>query len=152
MQSVKVLKLLPIIGLVIILLLMLQKKSAMGLKNKAILLVSKYRALMPYVVAQAKLETANFTSKVYKVDNNMFGMKVGSSKLPGLMSPEGDYYRHYNNDTESLIALLEWFEYKKFPVTVGSAAEYAQGLKDRNYYGAPVALYQKNLELWLSKA
>lgn len=122
----------------------------MGLKNRVLILASKYRDLLPYIVAQAKLESANFTSKVYRVDNNMFGMKVGSSGKPGLLSPEGDYYRHYENDTESLVALLEWLDKKSFPVSVVSPDEYAIELRKRNYFTAPLEVYQKNLKYWLN--
>lgn len=121
----------------------------MGLKNKILVLTSKYRNLLPYIVAQAKLESANFTSKVYQTDNNMFGMKVGSSGKPGLLSPEGDHYRHYDNDTESLVALLEWLDKRDFPVSVASADQYAIELRKRSYFTAPLEVYQKNLKYWV---
>ena len=122
----------------------------MGMRNKVIVLISKYRALLSYIVAHAKLESANFTSNVYKTDNNMFGMKVGSSGKPGLMSPEGDHYRHYENDAESLRGLLEWFDYKKFPLAVASSDQYAQELKDRGYFTSGLTSYQQNLKYWLT--
>lgn len=161
MRSRKGVKLLLIIGLLSILLyLALVKKSAMGLKNRTLLLFTKYRALIPYIVAQAQLETANFTSKVYLTDNNMFGMKVGSSGKPGLKAPanEGNgiadprnYYRHFENDTESLLNLLQWFDRRNMPVTVENAAEYAKALQARSYFTAGLSVYQKNLEYWLNE-
>lgn len=134
----------------------------MGLGNKVVVLVSKYRNLLPYVVAQAKLESANFTSKVYKADNNMFGMKfVGrEGTTRGLQAPEFDngnptYYAHYVNDAASLRDLLVWFELKKFPVQVAGTKEYSEELRKRGYFGTTEtarAVYQKNLDYWINKA
>jgi len=140
-----------IIGLLII--LSLTKWGQMAIV-RAIILFSKYRALMPFILAQAKLESANFTSKVYLTDHNYFGMKFingrrGQVASQGLKSPEGDYYAHYLTDSASVLDLLKWFEYKNFPVSVSDAREYATELKNRNYFGAPLESYIKILETYL---
>jgi hypothetical protein len=153
MRLAKGLKKFLLIGLLVILLLAatIVTSQGMGIKNKIIITVSKYRNLLPYIVAQAKLESNNFRSKVYLTDHNMFGMKVGSSGKPGLLSPEGDHYRHYENDAESVIALLEWLDRNNFPTTVSSSDEYASELKNRRYFTAGLASYQANLKFWLDK-
>lgn len=122
----------------------------MGIRNKFAIWRSKYRALLPYIVAQAKLESANFTSRVYMTDNNMFGMKVGSSGTPGLKSPEGDFYEHYKNDGDSLQDLLGWLDKKNFPVRVSSSDEYAIELRKRGYFTATLQLYQDGLKRYLA--
>lgn len=143
MRSAKVLKWLMIIGLIII--LSLTKLGQMAMV-RAIILFSKYRLLMPYILAQAKLETDNFTSKVYMADHNYFGMKFidgrrGQVATQGLKSPEGDYYARYLTDSASVLDLLKWFEYVGFPVAVSSANEYAVELKKRSYFGGALENY-----------
>ena len=154
MQLRKVFKRSLVVGLLIILLVMVNAK-AMGLKNRAIILLSKYRLLLPYIVAQAKHETGNFKSEVYLTDHNMFGMKFingarGQVATSGLPSPEGDHYAHYASDTDSLNDLLLWFDYEKFPTSVTDAGQYATELKNRNYFTAGLSSYVKALLGWLS--
>lgn len=130
----------------------------MGLKAKALILLSRYRALLPYIVAQAKHETANFTSAVYRKNNNMFGMKngnvLGPGELVGTMSPEGNTYAAYYTDFNSLEDLLRWFDAKKMPTTVDDAEGYARAVTDRGYLGyyptpAMVANYIAGIKRWL---
>lgn len=111
--------------------------------------MSKYRALLPYIEAQARLETNNFQSNVYKTDHNLFGMKFipGTNTkrdqvaTRGLKSTEGDYYAHYLTDSSSVADLLKWMDYKNFPTSVSGTTEYASELKKRGYYGASIENY-----------
>src|SRR6478609_10827242 len=141
----KVLKWLMITGLIIILLLGLQRKGKMGLKSKFIVLLSKYRALLPYIIAQAKHETGGFTSSLYQKENNMFGMNFPTVR-PTVATKGGTYEgmtkAHYTSDAESLKDLLLWMDYVKFPVSVKDSDEYASRLKDKSYFGASLASYQ----------
>jgi flagellum-specific peptidoglycan hydrolase FlgJ len=154
MRLQKGLKLLLVIGLLVVLFLVNQIKSGMGLKSKAIVLFSKYRALLPYMVAQSKHESANYTSKVYLTDNNMFGIKWINSPsqkaTKGLLSPEGNHYAHFASDTDSLVDLLRIFEVKKFPVSVESADQYAKELQSRGYFTDGLANYTNGLKRFLS--
>lgn len=153
MRLQKVLSVLLMIGLLIILLLAGQLKAGMGLKSKAFIWLSKYRALLPYIVAQAKHETGNFTSVLYLEDNNMFGMKNGSIlsewELPGRLSPDGGRYAKYASDLDSVKDLLQWFEWKKFPVSVAGVDQYASELKSRGYFGDTLANYTSGLKRFL---
>jgi hypothetical protein len=122
--------------------------------NRAIILLSKYRALLPYIVAQAKHETNDFTSKVYKENQNLFGMKWtegrrGQVASKGLQSPEGNHYAKYLTDSTSIIDLLIWFDVKKFPLSVLSVNEYAQALKDRGYFTDGLSNYISGLKRWM---
>jgi flagellum-specific peptidoglycan hydrolase FlgJ len=125
----------------------------MGIKARAIVLLSKYRALLPYIVAQAKHETNDFNSKVYLTDNNMFGIKWINSPsqkaTKGLFSPEGNNYAHFANDTDSLADLLRIFEVKKMPLSVVDANEYAMRLQERGYFTDGLENYQRALNKWL---
>ena len=132
----------------------------MGLVNSGFVLLSKYRALLPYIIAQARHETNDYTSAVYITNHNMFGMKNGSvisewEKI-GTMSPEGNTYAAYDSDLGSLRDLLQWFEWKGFPVSVASDSEYSKALTDRGFIGLnPSALavkqYADAIKFWLGK-
>lgn len=46
----------------------------------------------PYIVlAQAKLESGNFTSKVFKQNNNMFGMRKARQRITSAMGEKNTY-------------------------------------------------------------
>ena len=68
-------------------------------------LVSKLKELnfkFPHIVlAQAKLETGNFTSKMFNENNNLFGMKEARSRIN---TADGTQYGHayYDNWLESV--------------------------------------------------
>lgn len=114
-------------------------------------MLTRYRRLLPYLVAQSKLETDNYTSRVYQVDNNLFGMKVNSRpfETPGLMSPEGNRYAHYERDFDSVRDMVGWLEQTNFPAVVDDAGNYARELKTRGFYGPAAEQYALNLNYWL---
>lgn len=146
----KVFELLLIVGLLIILLRVRRIEYFM------LLLFTKYRALFPYIYAHAQLESANFTSRVYQIDRNAFGIKfINSARqvnaVRGLMSPEGDNYARFNSELDSLRDLMRIFEVKKMPISVSSADEYGKALKDRGYFTSGLDSYVKNLKFWLDK-
>lgn len=127
----------------------------MGLKSRAILLLSKYRALYPYIVAQGKLESGNFSSRVFKTNNNYFGMKLPTKRPTtaigaGLMSPEGNNYANYSSESDSVQDLLLWMDYTKFPLAVEDSNQYVTELKKRNYFGSSAEAYLKNINYWLT--
>lgn len=109
---------------------------------------------MPYIIAQARHETGNFTSTVFKANKNLFGMKNGSVISPGEMigtvAPDGGTYAKYRTQFDSVADLLRWFEWKKFPVKVSGVEQYASELKSRGYYGDSLANYTNGLKKYLS--
>lgn len=159
-RSRKVVKLLWIIGLPVILLsgLIVQilfRNNRANLINQTYLRLSKYRKLRKYIIAQAKLESANFTSSIYKRTNNTFGMQH-PKKRPAV-GYESDVYeggmttpvQAYRNDTQSFQDLLLWMDYGRFPRSVASAAEYVAELKKRGYFTSKESDYLKGLNFYL---
>lgn len=124
---------------------------------RAISLFSKYRALFPYMEAQARHETNDFKSRVYQIDHNLYGMKFtdgrrGQVAERGLMSPEGNNYARYSSDSASVVDLCKWFDYTGFPVSVASAEQYVTELQARNYYGkteAAKAIYLAGVKKYM---
>lgn len=146
------------IGLLGLLVVVLIKTKLMPkVVIRAVTLFNKYRALFPYIEAQAKHETDNYSSPVYKADHNFFGMawtngKRGQVATKGSPFPksEGEYfYAHFSTDASSVVDLLKWFEYKNFPVKVGSAAEYVRELKKHGYFTADETAYLNRINYWL---
>lgn len=126
---------------------------------------TKYEALIPYVIAQAKHETGNFTSAAYRQNNNLFGMGRPSSRSTldnrdrdnrtnGPLITEGQVMANFDSVSDSAKDLMLWFDMfrqEPFPTEVSSAWEYAAALKNRNpsYYTDSIENYSKGLGSWI---
>lgn len=113
------------------------------------------------ILAQAKHETANFSSNAFKKNNNLFGYKaVSGAKWQignGITSSEGNAYAAYSSIEHSVYELCDWITRRqaqgKFPVdltTITTPEMYATLLKNSSYYGDTVANYTKGLKHFLS--
>jgi len=129
------------------------KNSKDSSTNKNIIAHSEYGAYADLVIAQAKHESANFTSKVYKTDNNPFGMKVPSKReflgTPGMKASDGGNYAHYESDSVAFKDLLKWMRATRFPTDCETVEQYAAELRARKYYTDSLANYTKALKKWL---
>jgi flagellum-specific peptidoglycan hydrolase FlgJ len=122
------------------------------------------------VVAQARLESADYTSNVFQNNYNMFGMKYIGQPLAnrGTAAPKSeqscnltcnsDYYAKYETPADSARDVVG----RLFKITrkgigfnelkdVTSATEYAQKLKQRDYFGVTAASYALSLNAKLLK-
>lgn len=104
--------------------------------------------------AQAKFETANFTSNAYLNEHNMFGMGNASKRdQRGKSSTKtydgGRLIRSYFWDVGSLKDLLDYFDAVNFPTSVTSTTQYADELKARNYYQSSAVDYKNGLDRWM---
>jgi len=128
--------------------------------NQAVILISPWRNLRPYLIAQAKLESENFTSNIYRKTNNPLAMgHARVRKQLGDPNPSDVFERgstlsiqKYRNDTQGFRDMFLWYSQFKnppFPKSVGNAAQYVRELKKRHYFGLDEALYLKGVENWL---
>lgn len=110
--------------------------------------------LANFIVAQARHETADFTSLVFRNCNNAFGYKfVGQAGAAGCSNaPEGGQYAKYGDIADSVKELTGWIRRRQnagiFPanlVSIDTAAKYAQLLKLGGYYGDPAEVYANGL-------
>lgn len=111
-----------------------------------------------FIVAQAKHETANFTSNVFLSCNNAFGYKYVGQRLavgPCLTSPELDAYAKYATVADSVKELCQWIQRRqtegKFPLdlrVIKTLDHYTQLLKLAGYFGAPISEYLAGLLYW----
>jgi uncharacterized FlgJ-related protein len=122
------------------------------------------------VVAQARHETGNYTSNVFKKNNNLFGMKFVGQPLAtrGTPAPKSewgcggtcnsDFYSKYASVSDSVQDLINrnlkitrrgvTFEQLK---NAKDSTEYATLLKQRGYYGATIPIYDRGLKSALNK-
>ena len=131
-----------------------------GIVNRQIIQHSEYGEYTDFVIAQARHESADFTSKVYRDNNNPFGMKVpgkrgflGTQGTPAPASEgKGMYYARYESDTVAFQDFLKYLRAVRFPVGLTTVDQYAKALKERGYFGDTLANYTKALKKWLAKA
>jgi len=128
------------------------------------------RGLTPTVanllIAQARLESADYNSNVFKQNTNAFGYKfVGQSGATrGTVAPKSEwpnantpgYYAKYKTVSDSANEVINWLfrrqQEGKFLVNqLTTAGKYASGLKAGNYYGSSAADYGNGLTAKLKK-
>lgn len=126
--------------------------------NRNIIEQSEYSKYADFVIAQARHESADFKSKVYRENNNPFGMKLPSVRptlakqgTPAPKSEGGGFYARYDNDTEAFRDFLKWLRYTKFPTDLTTVEQYVKAMKDRKYFGATEASYLKAMKAWLAR-
>lgn len=103
------------------------------------------------IAAQAAHETGNFTSAVWKDCGNAFGYSApgGKNACPGHL-----FYKKYDNLDQSITEVIDWLKRRQkegtFPAfsEVTSPAQYAQLLKNNNYYTDNVQNYAGGLSRW----
>lgn len=116
------------------------------------------------IAAQARLESANYTSSVFKLNNNMFGMKYVGQPLAtrGTLVPSderssGDrntnYYAKYKTPEDSAKDVVE----RLYRIKIGgvtqsqlqnaqTSLEFAKLLKQRQYFGGTAETYASGLK------
>lgn len=118
-------------------------------------------SLANLIVAQAKHESANFTSNVFRQNNNPFGYKYVGQSLATRGTPapasEGGNYARYVDVSYATLEIVKWIQRRqnetKFPrdlSTITTPKQYAQLLKNAGYYGASVTEYAAGLARWIS--
>ena len=118
-----------------------------------------------FIVAQARLESADYTSNVFQNNFNMYGMKYVGQQLAtrGTLAPynersatcqnggeckDSNYYAKYKFPKDSALDTIQRL-YKRTRNGIGfeelnnsvDVNDFAQKLKDRGYYGGTPASY-----------
>ncbi|MBN8789431.1 MAG: glucosaminidase domain-containing protein [Terrimonas sp.] len=112
------------------------------------------------IVAQAKHESSNFTSKVFLQNNNAFGYKyVGQSgAVQGTAAPasEGGYYAKYDSVEDSALEVVNWWKRRIRQGVISDWSDinttetYAAALKKAGYYGDSLSNYTAALKKWFT--
>lgn len=112
------------------------------------------------IVAQARFESADYNSNVFKKNNNTSGIKyIGQANAKkGTLSPEGDYYAHFNTIQDSINdKIVRLYNITMRGVTPKQlkdstdANEFANLLKQRGYYDSSAIEYGNGLKSKLLK-
>lgn len=116
---------------------------------------SEYSKLWPYILAMAKHESANFTSNVYKANNNPFGMKVsklhGFNEVEGTKAPDGGFYARYKDLPTAFFDLLEWMRFNRFPTSFNTPDDFVKALKSKGYFTDSINNYLNGVKRWIQK-
>jgi uncharacterized FlgJ-related protein len=100
----------------------------------------------PHIVyAQARLETGNFKSQIFKTNHNLFGMKVATLR-PTTNKGEENGHAYYEGWRESVVDYA--FYQAQYLSDIKTEAEYLQYLK-ANYAEAPN--YMEQLQIILAE-
>lgn len=106
-----------------------------------------------YATAQAAHETADFTSQLFKENNNAFGMMyVGQAAAKG----KKNGYAYYDNIEQSAEDMAVYYVKARaalpfFPLFVNSIEKYVTFLKNRGYFTAPLSEYLAGCQNFYNK-
>jgi uncharacterized FlgJ-related protein len=112
------------------------------------------------IAAQARFESNDYKSNVFKNNNNTSGIKfIGQANaVRGTLSPEGDYYAHFNTIEDGINdKIVRLYNITMKGVTPKQlkdstdATEFANLLKQRGYYGGSASEYASGLRAKLLK-
>ena len=112
------------------------------------------------VAAQARFESADYTSNVFKNNNNTSGIKyIGQpNATQGTLSPEGNYYAKFNTIQDGINdKIVRLYNITMKGITPeqlknsSDATDFANKLKQRGYYGSSASSYANGLRMKLLK-
>lgn len=108
---------------------------------RRILSRTKYRDYIPYIIAQSKLETGNFTSRLALEEKNLFGMGVPrkrkSLRIGEFLAPNGENFSVYKSWTDSVKDYVIYLDYFKMPLNLNSCRAYVTKLQSQGYAEDP---------------
>ena len=127
-----------------------------GLEKLRSLSFPNAELLAKFMVVQSQHETGNYTSHVFKSNNNAFGYKFypGSAYqlAGGVKSPEGDPYAAYASVSDSAREVAAWIGRRKDKfVTVKTVDQYVHTVKQAGYFGDKESNYLADVKRYLAK-
>lgn len=148
-----------LIGLAMLIILFLLGRK-MQIQNKgALLLFFTDAGIEPeaarILVAQSLHETGNFKSKVFRENNNLFGMKEASVR-PETADGTRNGHAFYSNPKESAEDMLLWLKYSGAYTTFGKGLKlltnpykYVLWLKSKRYFEDTINNYYNGVVKWM---
>ena len=150
---VLVLLLLLVLTLVFMPFHLIAKKSPKS-NWEAKLLQSKYKAIGDILVAQAKHESNNLQSPLYRGANNLFGFKtyqVTRFPVPANEKKPGDpnYYIEFTDPESSAQYMIDWLQRHHIPTEAQSLDKYVRRLHDVRFFTDTPERYAKGVARFL---
>jgi flagellum-specific peptidoglycan hydrolase FlgJ len=103
------------------------------------------------IVAQSLHETANFKSKLYKENNNLFGMKQPEIRFT-LSRCEKNGYASFGNWEESVSDYVSYWSYQLGKIKhIDTIENFVKLLKKANYFEAKEEDYLKGVKYFFNK-
>jgi hypothetical protein len=103
--------------------------------------------LAKYVFAQAAFETGNFTSQIFKENNNLFGMKLAAIRTT-LATGENRGHAKFNSIVDSIKDFALYHKARAYSTVFASLPSYINTLHQKGYFEAEKDAYQKGVELY----
>jgi uncharacterized FlgJ-related protein len=97
------------------------------------------------ITAQAAHETGNFTSAIFKYQNNPWGMKLPAQRRT-TATGEARGHAIYNNLADAVTDYWYYWTAQKYPPVYKDVFTFVADLKRHNYFEADEAEYQKGVE------
>jgi hypothetical protein len=93
-----------------------------------------------FIAAQAVHETGNFTSHIYKENNNLFGMKLAAIRPT---TATGENYDHatYKSIEDSIQDYIYWSNFVGMPKSFNSVKIFVDYLKRKSYFEDTIENY-----------
>jgi hypothetical protein len=91
-----------------------------------------------YITAQSAHETANFTSKIFTENHNLFGYTYAGQKIA---AGEKSGYALYKNIADSISDYKRYYLLRGYPRVFPSITEFVSTLKRNGYFEAPLQEY-----------
>lgn len=106
--------------------------------------------------AISKMETANFTSKLFKAALNPWGMKVAKIRpnhQDGAYVGDGSTnWARYSSIDRAMLDIIDWCNYTKFPKGELSLEKHVSEMGARGYYGTEsYSSYLAKVRAWLKR-
>ena len=98
------------------------------------------------LTAQAAHETGDFTSMIYRMNHNLFGMRQPVKRdTTSIAALNG--YASYTDDSQSVVDRLLYADYVNEPVTA-SVVDFVDFLKEKSYFEDSKTNYKKGVTAW----
>ena len=143
--------LLPLSVILLLIYIYLRKKNTLNNSGEIYSLLIRSglnETLARFATAQAAHETNNFTSKIFKSNNNAFGMKY-AGQVNAQSVKNG--YANYVSLNYSVADFVSWYSRHRtnilsLPLFINSLESYVRFLKNNNYFEAPESEYLKGCD------
>jgi hypothetical protein len=103
--------------------------------------------LAKYVFAQAAFETGNFTSDIFKANNNLFGMKLAKIRET-LATGENKNHATFKTIADSIKDFALYHKARALNTVFSSVGSYVNTLHQKNYFEADKTEYQNGVEYY----
>lgn len=116
-----------------------------------VLASSPYSGYVEYWLAVSKMETGNWTSELFKMYYNPWGMKMPKVRPTTATAQTPKGWAIYSNLYEASKDILLWMEYGKFPKHITSLESFINALKTKGYFEEPINKYLNLVNVWIPR-